>query len=124
MRGDGCAENGALPPGPGPNCAHATVTAATYTALGAPGYISKQFDSGSYLYRYVVRDVVSFNASVGYRFKQEAPRVLRNSSIRLGVINLTDREPPHTSDQIGFSAGVHGSLFQGRAWTLELTKQL
>ena len=102
----------------------ATVTAATYTALGAPGYISKQFDSGSYLYRYVVRDVVSFNASVGYRFKQEAPRVLRHSSIRLGVINLTDREPPHTSDQIGFSAGVHGSLFQGRAWTLEFTKQL
>ncbi len=102
----------------------ATVTAAAYTALGSPGYISKQFDSGSYLYRYVVRDVVSFNASVGYRFKQEAPRVLRNSSIRLGVINLTDREPPHTSDQIGFSAGVHGSLFQGRAWTLELTKQL
>lgn len=102
----------------------ATVNAATYAALGAPGYISRQFDSGSYLHRYVVRDVVSFNASVGYRFKQEAPRVLRNSSIRLGVINLTDREPPHTSDQTGFSAGVHGSLFQGRAWTLELTKQL
>ncbi|MBL9200257.1 MAG: TonB-dependent receptor [Opitutaceae bacterium] len=102
----------------------ATVTAANYTALGSPRYISRQFDSGTYLYRYVVRDVVSFNASVGYRFKQEAGRVLRNTSIRLGVINLTDREPPHTSDQIGYSAGVHGSLFQGRAWTLELTKQL
>ncbi len=102
----------------------ATVTAANYATLGSPSYISRQFDSGSYLYRYVIRDVVSFNASVGHRFKQEAPRLLRNSSIRLGVINLTDREPPHSSDQIGFSAGVHGSLFQGRAWTLELTKQL
>jgi len=102
----------------------ATVTVATYASLGTPSYISRQFDSGNYLYRYVVRDVVSLNASVGYRFKPEAMRVLRNSSIRLGVVNLTDREPPHTSDQIGFSAGVHGNLFQGRAWTLELTKPL
>ena len=102
----------------------ATVTAATYTALGSPSYISRQFDSGTYLYRFVVRDVVSFNALLGYRFKQEAPRVLRHSSIRVGVVNLTDREPPLTSGAVGFSAGVHGNLFQGRAWTLELTKQL
>jgi len=102
----------------------ATVTAANYALLGSPSYISKQFDSGSFLYRYVVRDVVSFNASIGYRFRQEAPRLLRHSSIRLGVVNLTDREPPLTSGAVGFSAAVHGSLFQGRSWTIELTKQL
>ena len=102
----------------------ATVTAANYALLGSPTYISKQFDSGTYLYRYVVRDVVSFNASLGYRFKQEAPRLLRHSSIRLGVVNLTDQEPPLTSGATGFSAAVHGSLFQGRTWTIELTKQL
>ena len=102
----------------------ATVTAANYALLGSPTYISKQFDSGSYLYRYVVRDVVSFNTSLGYRFKQEAPRLLRHSSIRLGVVNLTDQEPPLTSGATGFSAAVHGSLFQGRTWTIELTKQL
>ena len=102
----------------------ATVTAANYALLGSPTYISKQFDSGTYLYRYVVRDVVSFNSSLGYRFKQEAPRLLRHSSIRLGVVNLTDQEPPLTSGATGFSAAVHGSLFQGRTWTIELTKQL
>ena len=102
----------------------ATVTAANYALLGSPNYISKQFDSGTYLYRYAVRDVVSFNASLGYRFKQEAPRLLRHSSIRLGVVNLTDQEPPLTSGATGFSAAVHGSLFQGRTWTIELTKQL
>ena len=102
----------------------ATVTAANYALLGSPTYISKQFDSGTYLYRYVVRDVVSFNASLGYRFKQEAPRLLRHSSIRLGAVNLTDQEPPLTSGATGFSAAVHGSLFQGRTWTIELTKQL
>jgi outer membrane receptor protein involved in Fe transport len=102
----------------------ATVTAADYARLGSPNYISKQFDSGTYLYRYVVRDVISFNSSLGYRFKQEAPRLLRHSSIRLGVVNLTDQEPPLTSGAVGFSAAVHGSLFQGRTWTIELTKQL
>ena len=102
----------------------ATVTAANYALLGAPQYISKQFDSGTYLYRYVVRDVVSCNASLGYRFKQEAPRLLRHSSIRLGVVNLADQEPPLVSGATGVSASVHGSLYQGRTWTIELTKQL
>ena len=67
---------------------------------------------------------VSFNSSLGYRFKQEAPRLLRHSSIRLGVVNLADQEPPLTSGAVGFSAAVHGSLYQGRTWTIELTKQL
>ena len=102
----------------------ATVTATQYATLGSPNYISRQFDSGTYLYRYVVRDVVSFNGSLGYRFKQEAPRLLRRSSIRVGVVNLADQEPPLVSGATGVSASVHGSLYQGRTWTIELTKQL
>lgn|GEM_PF-6298876 len=90
--------------------------------LGSPNYLSKHFDSGTYLYRYLVRDVVSFSASLGYRFKQEAPRLLRHSSIRFGVVNLTDQEPPLVSGATGVSAAVHGSLYQARAWTIELTK--
>lgn len=101
----------------------ATVTAANYALLGSPSYISKQFDSGSYLYRYVVRDVVTFNATLSYRFNQEATPWLRRSSIRLGVINLADREPPLTSGAFGYSASVHGGLLAGRTWTIELTKQ-
>lgn len=100
-----------------------TIGGASYALLGSPSYISKQFDSGAFLYRFVVREVVSFNASLGYRFKQEAPRLLRNSSIRLGVVNLSDKEPPLTAGAVGFSAAVHANLFQGRTWTVELTKQ-
>jgi iron complex outermembrane receptor protein len=101
----------------------ATTTAAVYTSLGEPKYISKQFDSGAYLYRYRVHDVVSFNGSVGYRFKQDAPRMLQHTSFRLGVINLTDKEPPLVSGAFGYSASVHASLFAGRTWTFEVTKQ-
>lgn len=100
----------------------AATTAATYAALGQPSYISKQFDSGTYLYRYVVRDVVTFNASLGYRFNAEAPALLRRTSVKLGVVNLTDREPPLASGAFGYFASVHGSLLPGRTWTLELVR--
>lgn len=100
-----------------------TTTAALYTSLGEPNYISKQFDSGQFLYRFRVRDVTTFNAALGYRFTREARTWLRGTGIRLGVVNLTDREPPLTPGAFGYSSSVHGSLFAGRTWTLELTRQ-
>ena len=99
-----------------------TTTAATYAALGAPSYLSKQFDGGNYLYRYRVHDVVTFNGSASYRFGTGSPQWLRRSSIRLGVVNLTDKEPPLATGQFGFSASVHGPLFAGRTWSMELVK--
>ncbi len=101
----------------------ATTTAATYASLGSPGYISKQFDSGSYLYRYVAHDIVTFNAFFGRSFGAESAKWLRGSGVRIGVVNLTDREPPLTSGAFGYSSGVHGSLLAGRTWTLELTRK-
>ncbi len=101
----------------------ASVTAATYEALGRPSYISKQFDSGGYLYRFVIRDIVTFNTNLSYRFTAEAPKLLRRTSVKLGVVNLTDREPPLASGAFGYSASVHGSLLPGRTWTLELVRQ-
>ena len=100
-----------------------TTLVGPYTSLGAPTYLSKQFSDGGYLYRYVVHDVVTFNSALTYRFSNQATKWLRDSSIRLGVVNLTDREPPLTSGAFGYSASVHGSLFAGRAWSLELTKR-
>ena len=101
----------------------ATTTAATYNSLGTPGYISRQFDSGGYLYRYVIHDVVTFNAFLGRRFGKEAPDWLRGTGVRVGVVNLTDREPPLASGAFGFSSSVHGSLLAGRTWSLEFTRQ-
>ena len=57
----------------------ATTTAAVFSQLGEPRYISKQFTDGSMAYRYRVRDVVSYNATLGYRFNRDASRWLRNS---------------------------------------------
>lgn len=102
--------------------AAASTTLANYTTLGAPIYLSRQFDSGTYLYRYVVHDIVTFNAFVGRRFGPESARWLRGSGVRLGVVNLSDREPPLTSGAAGYSTSVHGSLLAGRTWTLELTR--
>ncbi len=107
----------------GPWADTATTTAAIYTTLGEPGYISKQLDSGSFLYRYKVSDVTTFNTALSYRFSREAKHVFRSTMVRLGVVNLTDKEPPLTSGAFGYSASVHGSLFAGRTWTLELTRQ-
>jgi len=100
----------------------ATTTAANYANLGAPNYLSRQFDSGGYLYRYVVHAVTSFNASIGYRFSAERAPFLARTSVRLGVVNLTDRQPPLTSGAAGYSAAVHGALYAGRTFTGECTR--
>jgi iron complex outermembrane receptor protein len=101
----------------------ATTSAAVFSQLGEPRYISKQFTDGSMVYRYRVRDVVSYNATVGYRFNRDASRWLRNSSIRVGIINLLDQEPPVTPDTAGYAPSIHSSLYPGRTWTFELTRQ-
>jgi len=100
----------------------ATTTAATYTSLGEPTYLSKQFDSGSYLYRYVVEDSISFNAFAAYRIPKSNHKWLSDVSVRLGVVNLTDEQPPLTSGAFGFSSSVHANLFPGRTWTLDVSK--
>ena len=101
----------------------ATTTAAVYESLGKPSYIVKQMDNNAFVYRYRVSDVVTFNASLGYAFGKESNPWLRNTKMKIGVINLTDREPPLASGSMGFNAAVHNSLFPGRNWTLELSRK-
>ncbi len=105
------------------NSTGATITGAQYTALGNPIYIGKYFDGGAYAYRYIVRDTITYNASVRYAFKKTAPKLLQDTSVRFGVINLLDKEPPLTSGNFGYSASVYTSLLAGRTWTLDVTKK-
>jgi len=100
----------------------APTTAANYNNLGAPGYLAKQFDSGTYLYRYVVHDVTTFNAFLSRRFDADAARWLKHTTMRASVVNLTDRKPPLASGNFGYSTAVHSSLFAGRTWSVEVTK--
>lgn len=105
------------------NSAGSTITAAQYASLNNPNYISKYFDGGAYAYRYIVQDSITYNASVKYSFKKDAPKLLRETAIRLGVINLLDKEPPLTSGNFGYSSSVYTSLLAGRTWTLDITKR-
>jgi len=100
----------------------ATTTAAVYESLGRPSYIAEQFDGGRYLYRYMVEDSLTFNASLGYRFGSDASRWLRNLSVRVGVVNIQDKEPPLATGGFGYPTAVYGNLLIGRTYTLDLTK--
>jgi iron complex outermembrane recepter protein len=95
----------------------ATTTAAVWESLGRPDYISKNFDGGRDFYRYVVSDVTTYNAYLGYRFPADANRWLKDSSLRLGIINIQDEPPPLATGLFGYSTAVHG------AWTFEIKKQ-
>jgi iron complex outermembrane recepter protein len=100
-----------------------TTKAAAFESLGKPRYISRQFTDGSFVYRYRVDDVISYNAAVGYHFGRDASRWLRDTSVQLGIVNLSDKEPPLTPDTAGYATSIHASLFPGRTWTVELTRQ-
>lgn len=101
----------------------ATTTAANYTSLGEPSYIAKQFDSGNFLYRYVVQDSISMNTFVAYRIPKSDRKWLSDATVRLGIVNFTDEKPPLTPGAFGFSSSVYAHLFPGRTWTLDVTKR-
>lgn len=101
----------------------ATTTAAIYDSLGKPDYLVKGTDNSAVVYRYRISDVITFNAALGYDFGKERNPWLRNTKMKIGVINLTDREPPLASGGFGFNAAVHSSLFPGRTWTVELSRK-
>jgi outer membrane receptor protein involved in Fe transport len=101
----------------------ATTTAAVYTSLGAPNYLSKTFTDNAYAYRYVIHDNVTFNAFAAYRFAADSGKWLNRSSVKLGVVNLLDRNPPLTSGSFGYSSSVAGTQVMGRTWTIELSRQ-
>lgn len=102
----------------------ATTTAAVWESLGRPAYLEKQFNAGTYTYRYVMHDSVTFNASLAYRFDATASEWLRRTRVRLGVVNLADKAPPLASGQSAYSPSINQSMVQGRTWTVELTKSL
>jgi len=104
---------------------NATTTAAIYESLGRPDYIVPQYSGNANVYRYKVDDVLYFNAFGAYSFDSDKAPWLADSSIKLGIINLTDKAPPVSSGNFGFgySSVVHSGLLQGRAFTLEVTKK-
>ncbi len=102
--------------------ADGSTTAAVYSALGEPGYIRPQFDTGLQRYRFVVDDTLTWNGYVSYRIKSES-KWLGETTVRVGGINITGVEPPLAADSRGYSTSVYGSLARGRIWSLELSRK-
>jgi outer membrane receptor protein involved in Fe transport len=74
----------------------------------------------------VIDPVVSYNLTVGYRFDEQGPEWLRDTRVRLSVVNLTNEEPPLSaagSDNFGYDPSVSQSLLAGRSWMLQLTRK-
>jgi len=104
----------------------ATTTEAIYQSLNRPSYIEPFFTAGRTIYRLVIDPVVSYNLTVGYRFDEQAPEWLRDTRVRLSVVNLTNEEPPLAasgSDNFGYDPSVSQNLLAGRSWMLQLTRK-
>lgn len=102
---------------------NATTTQAVWDSLGNPSYIKPVFNNGAYSYRYVVHDSKSYNAHVTYRVKAQN-RWLNETSIRLGVNNVFNTEPPLSSDSRGYEPSLYNVMARGRTYSLQVTKKL
>lgn len=100
----------------------ATTTQSIYESLGSPSYIQPLFNNGSYSYRYIVEDSISYNANISYRIRSKQ-RWLDHTTLRLGVVNLTDETPPLSSDSRGYDPSIYNQMARGRSWSLQVTKK-
>ena len=102
---------------------NATTTQATWDSLGNPGYVLPVFSNGSYSYRYVVHDTKSYNVFVSYRITAQN-RWLNQTSLRFGVNNLFNAEPPLSADSRGYDPSLYNVMARGRTYSLQITKKL
>lgn len=101
----------------------ATTSEAVWESLGRPSYIEPHVTGGRTIYRLVIGSVVTYNASLGYRFGSDAGGWLRDTRVRLGIANLTDRAPPLSSANFGYDPSVSQNLLAGRTWSMELRRR-
>jgi iron complex outermembrane recepter protein len=102
----------------------ATTTAAIYESLGQPDYIAPVLTNGTTVYRYTVRDAISYNAYLSYNFRNHENPFLKRTVLRVGVINLFDTVPPLSSDSRGYDPSLYNQMARGRSWNVQLTKRL
>lgn len=101
-----------------------TTSQATYEALGRPSYIRPVFTNGSTVYRMVHRDTQTYNAFLSYRLgKTDTRSWLRDTSVRVGVNNLFNAEPPLSDDNNTYESALFNTLAKGRSYSLTLTKK-
>lgn len=103
--------------------AGATTTQSIAGSLGNPKYIVPVFTNGSTVYRYRVNDSISYNASVTYRIRHDN-KWLKDTTVRVGVVNLLNATPPLSSDSRGYDPSVYNLMARGQSWSVQITKKL
>jgi iron complex outermembrane receptor protein len=68
-----------------------------------------------------IKSSLTTNAFASYKFTFGGP--FDNTTVRLGVINLTNEPPQLSSDVAGYDPTVYQSIAAGRTWSLRLTKE-
>jgi iron complex outermembrane recepter protein len=99
----------------------AETTQQIYQALGGPSYIRAFNDNGITRYLFRVSPSYQHNAWISYRFDRGARPWLQGASVRLGMNNVLDTEPPLTPDQYGYRSGAANP--RGRQFTMEVSKR-
>lgn len=99
----------------------AATTLAVYDALGRPDYIKVFDDNGITRYLYKVEPFINHNASVTYRFGDDGRAWLKGLTVRVGVNNVFDEEPPLADEQFGYKSGT--ANVRGRQFTLDLSRK-
>ena len=110
---------------------NAQTTAATYAALGQPGYIRVVQNDGSTYYYEEGEDQLQINVGLSYRFGHDSNPWVRDTTIRLGVNNLFDEESAliaatdagTAANITGYSGSMGSSLWVGRAYSLTLSRE-
>ncbi len=101
----------------------ASTTREIYDVLGQPDYISVYDDSGGVRrYRYLVSAFATHNAYVNYAIpRQRRGGVLSGTSLRFGVNNVMDIEPPLADENFGYRRGA-GTTAKGRTFYSQISK--
>lgn len=99
----------------------ASTTEAVYNALGQPSHIAPFDDNGVMRYLWKVDPYIQHNAWVSYRFKDTDHRWLKRMTVRFGVNNVFDTEPPVADETYGFFTGSANP--RGRQFTIDLTQR-
>ncbi len=94
-----------------------------YDVLGKPEYISVYVDSGGVTrYRYLVSSYVTHNAYLNYAFPRRQSPLLSNLTLRVGVNNVFDAEPPLADEDSGYRRGA-GTNARGRSFYGQVSKR-
>ncbi len=101
---------------------NASTTAAVYQSLGAPSWIAKVYSNNQYNYWPIIGDTLNYNLGVSYRFAHNENFWIRDTSVRIGVINLLDEKPPLAPNNLGIDTTAYLQLAVGRQFTFEVSR--